>query len=171
MQQDIENQLGNNNFNNCMYNPAILTPLQYGMYFVIIGAAYLLPLSITGKRMEMYPEMWRRYPWLITLRNVPTSITSGLIVPIIFYVKNQRARSYIKREFWDWAPDCIQLYNPYQPKINIIMKSKFDVKDVIDRPEETNKVFEESNPDGVEVEVVAHSVAAKDDFVSTHFFK
>ena len=171
MQQDIENQFGNNNFNNCMYNPAILTPLQYGMYFVIIGAAMLLPLSITDKRMEIYPERWRRYPWLITLRNAPNAITTGLIVPIIFYVKNQRARGYIKREFWDWAPDCIQLYNPYQPKINIIMKSKIDVKDVIDRPEETNKVFEESNPDGVEVEVVAHSVAAKDDFVSTHFFK
>ena len=169
MQLDIENQFGNN-FNNCMHNPAILTPLQYGVYFVIIGGAMLLPLTITDERLEMYPERWRMYPWLITLRNAPNAIAIGIIVPIVFYVKDKRARSYIKREFWDWAPDCIQLHNPYQPKINIIMKSKINVSDVTGRPEDANEVFEESNPNAIEV--VAHSVIAKDDLVSsTHFFK
>ena len=160
MQLDIENQFGNN-FNNCMHNPAILTPLQYGVYFIIIGAAMLLPLTITDERLEMYP-------WLITLRNAPNAITTGLIIPIVFYVKDKRARNYIKREFWDWAPDCIQLHNPYQPKINIIMKSKINANDVNGRSEETNKVLEASNPDAIGV--VARSVDAKDDFVSAYFF-
>ena len=171
IQPKFENQFGNN-FNNCMYNPAILTPLQYGMYFIVIGAAKLLPLTITDKRIEMYPERWSMYPWLITLRNAPNAIIIGIIVPIAFYIKNQSARTYIKREFWDWAPDCIQLYNPYQPKINIIMKNMINSTtfNVIGRPEDANDSFEEPNPDAIEmvdIEEVDHSVIPNNDFVST----
>ena len=164
LKQDINKQFGNfesPNFNNCMHNPAILTPVQYCVYFIVIGAAILLSLVITDKRLEIYP-------WLILFRNAPHVITIGIIVPLAFYIKNKRARNYIKREFWDWAPDYVQKYNPYQPKINIFMKSKINANDVTGRSEETNKVFEESTPDVVGV--VAHSVVAKNDFVSADFF-
>ena len=127
LKQDINIQFGNfesPNFNNCMHNPAILTPVQYCVYFIVIGAAILLSLMITDKRLEIYP-------WLITFRNAPHVIIIGIIVPLVFYIKNKRARSYIKREFWDWAPDYIQKYNPYQPKINIITKRKINVTNEI----------------------------------------
>ena len=115
MKQDIvENLQHHSNFNNCMYNPAIFTPVQYCMYFIVIGGSYLLALTINDVRLKVYP-------WLIILRNAPHIITIGIIVPLIFYRKNKSARSYIKREFWNWAPDCVQKYNPYQPQINLIL--------------------------------------------------
>ena len=87
------------------------------MFFIIIGAAFLLSLLILDKRLEIYP-------WLIIFRNAPHIITIGIIIPLIFFVKNRRAWTYIKREFWNWAPDFFQKYNPYQLRINIIMKSE-----------------------------------------------
>ena len=136
MKQDIDKQFENlesRNFNNCMHNPEILTPVQYCVYFIIIGAAFLLSLMITDIRLEIYP-------WLIIFRNAPHIITIGIIVPLIFFIKNRRARSYIKREFWNQAPDCIQKYNPYQLKINIIMKSKINATNEIGRPEEYRNI-------------------------------
>ena len=102
-----------------MHNPAILTPVQYCMFFIIIGAAFLLSLLILDKRLEIYP-------WLIIFRNAPHIMIIGIIIPLIFFVKNRRAWTYIKREFWNRAPDCFQKYNPYQLRINIIMKSEIN---------------------------------------------
>ena len=117
MKQDIvENLQHHSNFNNCTYNPAIFTPVQYCMYFIVIGGSILLALTINDVRLKVYP-------WLIILRNAPHIITIGIIVPLIFYRKNKSARSYIKREFWNWAPDCVQKYNPYQPQINLILNN------------------------------------------------
>ena len=122
LKQDVDKQFENSesaNFNNCMHNPAILTPVQYCMFFIIIGAAFLLSLLILDKRLEIYP-------WLIIFRNAPHIIIIGIIIPLIFFVKNRRAWTYIKREFWNRAPDCFQKYNPYQLRINIIMKSEIN---------------------------------------------
>ena len=58
MKQDIDKQFVNlesSNFNNCMHNPAMLTPVQYCVFFIIIGAAFLLSLLILDKRLEIYP--------------------------------------------------------------------------------------------------------------------
>ena len=164
MKQDINKQFENlesSNFNNWIHNPAILTPVQYCMYFIVIATAILLSLTITDKRLEIYP-------WLITFRNAPHIITIGIIVPLVFYIKNIRARSYIKREFWDQAPDCVQKYNPYQPKINAITKSKINVINEIGRPEETNEIFQESNPNFLELVVTHPDINnSKDDFVNS----
>jgi hypothetical protein len=36
----------------------------------------------------------------------------AIVCPLVFYLSSEDMIHYFKREFWDNAPDCLQIYNP-----------------------------------------------------------
>jgi hypothetical protein len=39
-------------------------------------------------------------------------LTTALVMPLVIYLSSEDMRHYFKREFWDNAPEFLQMYNP-----------------------------------------------------------
>ena len=91
-----------------------MTPYQYILLSLVLAISNYPHLLITDHVLEIYP-------WLIGFRNSPRIILVGVIVPLTFFIKNERARIHMKSYFWEkWAPDYLQQRNPNRPyKINV----------------------------------------------------
>ena len=64
-----------------------------------------LPYLITGGQSPTTAEE-------IFLTWMPLRLALGIIIPTLFFVFNKNLKLHAKREFWDWAPDFLQHYNP-----------------------------------------------------------
>ena len=100
-------------YNTITSNPAILNPIQYAFLAIILGITVYIWTAITD-------DVLKTYPWLIGFRDSPRIFVIMVVLPIIFYAKNERARKHIKMVFWQMAPDFLQHFNP-----NNLIKSKF----------------------------------------------
>ena len=86
-----------------------MTPYQYILLSLVLAISNYPHLLITDDVLNIYP-------WLIGFRNSPRIILVGIIVPLVFFIKNKRARIHMNSYFWGkWAPDYLhQQHNPNQ---------------------------------------------------------
>lgn len=45
-------------------------------------------------------------------RRMSFHFISNVVVPMFTFLANDKVRRFYYRSFWDWAPDCVQKYNP-----------------------------------------------------------
>ena len=102
----------NNLFNNMVHNPNILNDCQLLWVSSIFVATAGIPVLLTGgESPKTVDELF--------LLLMPLRMGMGLIFPLMFFYFNPAIKVYFKRQFWDWAPDCIQSYNPYLLSLEI----------------------------------------------------
>ena len=106
----VDNQ--QNLFNNMVHNPNILNDCQLLWVSSIFVATAGIPVLLTGgESPKTVDELF--------LLLMPLRMGMGLIFPLMFFYFNPAIRVYFKRQFWDWAPDFIQKYNPYLLSLEI----------------------------------------------------
>ena len=92
------------NFNNLVHNPAVLNDLQLLCVCTLFVTTASIPRIINDKppdTADMIFLSWLPLRWMF------------FINPILFLYFNPAIRNHFKRDFWDWAPDWLQKYNPY----------------------------------------------------------
>ena len=48
----------------------------------------------------------------IFLAWMPMRLIVGFVTPVLFFIFNKNLKVHAQREFWEWAPDYLQHYNP-----------------------------------------------------------
>ena len=56
--------------------------------------------------------MFHKYPWLIAIKDSFLQLINGILIPTLFFVKNEEARKHVKINFWEIAPECLHNFNP-----------------------------------------------------------
>ena len=93
-------------WNNVIQDPNVLTDLQLLIALTLFVGTAGLPKIITGGAAPDTADQ-------VLLLWLPLRLGMGLIFPLMFLFFNPNIKVHFKRVFWNWAPDCIQDYNPY----------------------------------------------------------
>lgn len=100
-------QQANGLYNNQAKNPKLVSHKIVTKLLIVFCLGATLPRELL---LELFPDVGFADNFLY--RRVASSLIYTLIVPIVIYASNSRLRTFYKRSFWDWAPDCLQRYNP-----------------------------------------------------------
>ena len=92
-------------FNSNFKNKSLMSPIQY-VFAILIVLVSVAPLLIISQ------EQIRAYPWLGTFRETTFQCGITSIVPVLFFSFNKSARTHVKNEFWENAPDWLFQFNP-----------------------------------------------------------
>ena len=96
-------------FNNVTTNPALMTDLQalFVILMIFVGFVPIILVSI------FFPGSFD----ILVNTQMYRQCILGLIVPSFFYIFNKDIRLHYKREFWNSAPDWLQIHNPINNQI------------------------------------------------------
>ena len=92
-------------FNNSFKNKSLMSPMQY-VFAILIVLVSVAPMLIISQ------DQIRAYPWLGTFRETTFQLGLIVIVPSVFFCFNKNARTHVKNEFWENAPDWLFQFNP-----------------------------------------------------------
>ena len=92
-------------FNNSFKNKSLMSPMQY-VFAILIVLVSVAPMLIISQDQIM------EYPWLGTFRETTFQLGLIVIVPSVFFCFNKNARTHVKNEFWENAPDWLFQFNP-----------------------------------------------------------
>ena len=98
-------------FNNTTHNPKVLKNVQLFVISSIVISTSFVPYFVTGgKSLTSADE--------ILLVWMPMRLAVGFITPSLVFIFNKNLKLYAQREFWEWAPDYLQQYNPTLIQVN-----------------------------------------------------
>ena len=101
----IQEPVPNGHFNNITHNPKVLKDLQlFGISSIVISSSFVPYFVTAGKAPTTADEIF--------LALMPMRLAVGIIIPTLFFIFNKNLKLYAQREFWQWAPDYLQQYNP-----------------------------------------------------------
>ena len=132
-QSPVETQA--NVFNNVVHNPNVLNDCQLLLVSSIFIATAGIPVLLTGGESPKTADE-------LFLLLMPLRMGMGLIFPLMFFIFNPAIRVYFKREFWDWAPDCIQSYNPYLLTLEIPLQERNGARKISTVPSQVSSARE-----------------------------
>lgn len=84
-------------------NKPLMTVIQY-VVIITLMVVTSIPVHSINSTSES--------PKVFIGKQIPFLFTCGVIIPILFFIKNSDARRFYVREFWDVAPEWLQRCNP-----------------------------------------------------------
>ena len=96
--------------NNVVHNPAVLSDIQLLFVSFCFVVTASIPKVINGKPPEtadLVFAQWVPLRWFF------------FIYPILFLYFNPNIIEHLRKDFWDWAPNWLQKYNPYLYRIPV----------------------------------------------------
>ena len=101
----------NGHYNNITHNPKVLEDVQLFVISNIVISSSFVPYFVTrGKAPATANEML--FAWM------PMRLALSIIIPTLFFTFNKDLKLHAQREFWEWAPDYLQQYNPTLIQVN-----------------------------------------------------
>ena len=95
----------NGHYNNITHNPKVLEDVQLFVISNIVISSSFVPYFVTeGRAPATANELL--FAWM------PMRLALGIIIPTLFFIYNKNLKLHAQREFWEWAPDYLQQYNP-----------------------------------------------------------
>ena len=112
LQPEVQNEPMNYGFafNNAIHNMDVLSSKLLAV-IIIVSLGKGLTIALSGFFIDQSnPEhIALRFYILFTT----SSIFRAFICPIMLFITNENARTYVKSLFWnEWVPDFLQSYNP-----------------------------------------------------------
>ena len=92
-------------FNNTTHNPKVLKNVQLFVISSIVISTSIVPYFVTGGKSPTSADE-------ILLAWMPMRLAVGFITPSLVFIFNKNLKLYAQREFWEWAPDYLQKFNP-----------------------------------------------------------
>ena len=114
----------NGHFNNITHNPKVLEDVQLFVISNIVISSSFVPYFVTGGKAPATANEVL-FAWM------PMRLVLGIIIPTMFFIYNKNLKLHAQREFWEWAPNYLQKFNPTLYNVGDVHVEQIEITHVV----------------------------------------